>query len=128
MQALCQSGRGPKFFAKVDKQGRPIWCIATQVAVGFLSFITVSTESKEVFDWLLAITGLSGQFAYLSIMVAHIRFRKAWKLQGRSLEEIPWRSALGVYGSYLGTFLVCCSLTATFYSALFVSWRGLIPC
>ncbi|KAF4540694.1 Amino acid permease [Lasiodiplodia theobromae] len=119
LQALASSGRAPAFFAKVDSKGRPIWCVALQVAVGFLSFITVTADSSLVFTWLLAVTGLSGQFAYLSIMLAHIRFRKAWKLQGRDLEQIPWRSALGVYGSYVGLTLVCLSLAATFYSALF---------
>lgn len=125
LQALASSGRAPAFFAKVDSKGRPIWCVALQVAVGFLSFITVTADSSLVFTWLLAVTGLSGQFAYLSIMLAHIRFRKAWKLQGRDLEQIPWRSALGVYGSYVGIILVCLSLAATFYSALFVS--ALLP-
>ncbi|TDZ28481.1 putative amino-acid permease [Colletotrichum spinosum] len=118
-QALAESGRAPAVFAKIDKQGRPIYCVALQVAFGFISFITVAADSQTVFSWLLAMTGLSGQFAYLSIMLAHIRFRKAWRLQGRPLEDIPWRSALGVYGSYLGVFLVLCSLIATFYSALF---------
>ncbi|KAL2878986.1 hypothetical protein SGCOL_005685 [Colletotrichum sp. CLE4] len=100
LQALAQSGRAPAIFAKIDKSGRPIYCVALQVAFGFISFITVAADSKTVFNWLLAVTGLSGQFAYASIMIAHIRFRKAWRMQGRSLEEIPWRSALGVVGSY----------------------------
>ncbi|KAJ3943062.1 uncharacterized protein N0V96_007295 [Colletotrichum fioriniae] len=100
LQALAQSGRAPSIFAKIDKSGRPIYCVALQVAFGFISFITVAADSKTVFNWLLAVTGLSGQFAYASIMIAHIRFRKAWKVQGRSPEDIPWRSALGVVGSY----------------------------
>ncbi|KAK1515101.1 amino-acid permease inda1 [Colletotrichum costaricense] len=119
LQALAQSGRAPSIFAKIDKSGRPIYCVALQVAFGFISFITVAADSKTVFNWLLAVTGLSGQFAYASIMIAHIRFRKAWRVQGRSTEDIPWRSALGVVGSYVGVFLVCCSLAATFYSSLF---------
>lgn len=120
LQALASSGRAPAFFAKLDSKGRPIWCVILQVAVGFISFITIAADSQKVFTWLLVITGLSGQFAYLSIMIAHIRFRRAWKLQGRDLNDIPWRSALGLYGSYVGTTLVCLSLAATFYSGLFV--------
>ncbi|KAI8298048.1 putative amino-acid permease [Colletotrichum sp. SAR11_240] len=119
LQALAQSGRAPAIFARVDKDGRPIYCVALQVAFGFISFITIAADGKTVFSWLLAVTGLSGQFAYASIMLAHIRFRKAWRLQGRSVDEIPWRSALGVAGSYVGVFLVVCSLSATFYSALY---------
>lgn len=121
LQALGSSGRAPAFFAKVDSKGRPIWCVVLQVSVGFLSFITIAVDSQTVFTWLLAITGLSGQFVYASIMLAHIRFRKAWKLQGRTLDQIPWRSALGVSGSYVGFTLVVLSLAATFYSGLFVS-------
>jgi len=121
LQALAHSGRAPKILAKIDSKGRPVWCIALQIAVGLLAYINCAASGSTVFTWLLAITGLSGQFAYASICLAHIRFRKAWKLQGRSLDDIPWRSALGVTGSYVGLTLVCLSLTATFYSSLFVS-------
>ncbi|KAL1623114.1 hypothetical protein SLS54_004600 [Diplodia seriata] len=117
--AMASSGYAPSCFAKIDSMGRPIWCIVVQVAFGFLSFIAIGADSDTIFTWILAITGLSGQFAYATIMLSHINFRRAWKIQGRSIEQIPWRSPFGIVGSYIGLVLVALSLIATFYVALF---------
>lgn len=54
-----------------------------------------------------------------SICFAHIRFRKAWLIQGNTLDEIPFRAAAGVWGSWLGLFLNIMCLIAQFYIALF---------
>ncbi|KAJ3579046.1 hypothetical protein NPX13_g1523 [Xylaria arbuscula] len=45
----------------------------------------------------------------------------AWKAQGRDLREIPYRAPLGVWGSWIGLFLVALCLIATFYNALYPS-------
>lgn len=50
--------------------------------------------------------------------MCHIRFRKAWKLQGHSIDELPFRAFGGVYGSWLGFILVCLVLIAQFYTAV----------
>lgn len=121
LQALAASGKAPRLFAKVDSKGRPIWCVVLQLAFGLLAFISAAPSGSSILSWLLAIAGLSQQFAYLSICIAHIRFRKAWKVRGRPLNDIPWRSPLGVASSYVGLGLLFVSLAATFYSGLFVS-------
>jgi yeast amino acid transporter len=54
-----------------------------------------------------------------SICFAHIRFRKAWLIQGNTLDEIPFKAAGGVWGSWLGLFLNIICLIAQFYIALF---------
>ena len=54
-----------------------------------------------------------------SICYAHTRFRTAWLHHGHTLDEIPWRSPLGVWGSYFGCFLVVICLIATFYISLY---------
>ena len=47
--------------------------------------------------------------------MCHIRFRKAWKVQGHSVEELPFTAMGGVWGSWLGFSLVCLVLIAQFY-------------
>ncbi|KAF2162029.1 hypothetical protein M409DRAFT_58491 [Zasmidium cellare ATCC 36951] len=113
LQALAQSGRAPKCFAFVDRSGRPVWCIALQIAFGFLAFLSEASTGSTVLGWFLAVTSLSGQFAYASACLAHIRFRHAWKQQGRSLSDITWRSPLGVWGSYWALFIIFISVVAT---------------
>lgn len=126
MQAMAERGMAPKQLAYVDKKGRPVICIIIQLAFGLLAFIGESADSGKVFDWLLSLSALSFFFVWGSICLAHIRFRAAWKLQGYSLEQIPYRPAFGVYGSWIGFALNCLCLIATFYNALYVSFHTYI--
>ncbi|KAK3322135.1 amino acid permease [Apodospora peruviana] len=121
MQALAERGMGPKFLAYVDKHGRPLWCVVIQIAFGLLAFIGEAADSKTVFNWLLSLSGLSYFFVWGSVCATHIRFRYAWKAQGYSLDQIPYKPTLGVLGSYIGLFLNFLCLVATFYSSLYPS-------
>ncbi|PGH06690.1 hypothetical protein AJ79_06474 [Helicocarpus griseus UAMH5409] len=119
LQALASSGKAPKAFAYIDSRGRPVWCIVLQIAFGFLAFLGEASSGDEVFTWLLAMGGLAALFTYGSICFSHIQLHRAWKRQGKDLTEIPWRSPIGVVGSWIGLFFVCVSLIATFYVSLF---------
>jgi len=119
MQALAQSGMAPKFLAWIDKKGRPVWPVVIQMLFGLLAFINEATTGATVFNWLLALTGLSSFFVWGSICLSHIRFRHGWKAAGRSLDDLAFKSQLGIYGSYVGVFLVVVCLMATFYISLF---------
>ncbi|GKT43696.1 putative amino-acid permease [Colletotrichum spaethianum] len=121
MQAMAEGGMAPRFLAYIDKHGRPIWCVLIQLAFGLLAFIGESADSSTVFSWLLALSGLSYFFVWGSICLAHIRMRMAWKLQGYTLEQIPYKVPLGIWGSSIGLFLNIICLIATFYNALYPS-------
>lgn len=128
LQAMALTGRAPRFFAYVDKQGRPIAAVVLQILFGFLAYINCAKSvGDQVFNWLMAISSLSSIFVYMSINIAHWRFRRAFKLQGRSLSEIPWKSPVGVVGSGIGTFLAAVCLAAVFYNALFVCFLSFFP-
>jgi amino acid transporter len=121
MQALAERGMGPKFLAYVDKSGRPLWCVVVQILFGLLAFIGEAANSGVVFSWLLALSGLSYFFVWGSICLSHIRFRSAWKAQGYSLDQIPYKPSFGVVGSWIGFLLNIVCLMATFYNALYPS-------
>jgi amino acid permease len=74
---------GPKIFAYVDTKGRPLVVTLLQLLFGCLAFINLDTSrGGDIFNWLLALSGLSSYFVFGSIALAHIRFRSAWyKLQ-----------------------------------------------
>ncbi|KAH9211829.1 amino-acid permease inda1 [Leptodontidium sp. 2 PMI_412] len=119
MQALAERGMGPAFLAYVDKQGRPIWGVLIQILFGLIAFVGESNRSGDVFNWLLALSGLSFFFTWASICLAHIRFRHAWKTQGHIKAELPYEAVFGVAGSYYGLGLNILCMIATFYVALF---------
>jgi amino acid transporter len=115
MQALAERGMAPRFLGHVDKKGRPLYATIVQLLFGLLAFIGESAKEGTVFTWLLSLSGLSYFFVWGTICLAHIRFRRAWVAQGRSVKEMPYRTPMGVVGSYLGLSLNILCLIATFY-------------
>lgn len=119
LTAMAEQGYAPRPFSYVDRAGRPLYSTILVLAVGFLAFAGVEPEAgQELFDWLLSISGLAALFTWGSICLAHIRFRMAWKRQGHTLEEIPFKAALGVVGSYIGLVLSVLVFIAQMYVAI----------
>ncbi|KAK5110309.1 hypothetical protein LTR62_006162 [Meristemomyces frigidus] len=115
-QAMAGMGMLPKFLAYVDKKGRPIPTIILQLIFAMLAFINeASATGSLVFGWLLALTAIAYFFVWGSICAAHLRFRWAWKHNGRSLDELTYRAAFGTIGSWIGLVLNILSLTASIY-------------
>lgn len=117
LAALAEQGMAPKFLGYIDRKGRPIWALVVASAFGLLCFLAASDKQAEVFDWMLALSGLSSIFTWGSICLCHIRFRYAWKLQGHTLDELAYRSQPGIIGSWIGFIINCLVLIVQFWVA-----------
>ncbi|KAF5360268.1 hypothetical protein D9758_009116 [Tetrapyrgos nigripes] len=117
--ALAETGYAPKIFMYIDKSSRPLPSVIVLLLTAPIAYVNVVAAGDIVFDWLVAISGLSAIFTWLAICLCHIRFRRAWKVQGHSVEELPFRAAGGVWGSWFGVILIVLVLIAQFYIALF---------
>lgn len=120
LAALAEQAQAPRFLAYIDRRGRPLWAICIASSLGLLAFLAASDKQQEAFDWMLALSGLSSIFTWGSICLAHIRFRKAWRVQGHTLDELAFRSQPGVIGSWIGFGFNCLVLIAQF-------WTGFAP-
>lgn len=131
IQAMAKYRQAPHFMAYVDKAGRPIFPIILQILFGLLAYVGCATGIVETgpgagstvsgifFNWLLALSGLANFFIWGTICLAHMRFRAGWKAAGRTLDEIPYKAAFGVWGSAAGLLLNIVCIMAAFYAALF---------
>jgi amino acid transporter len=119
LAALAACNQAPKLFNYIDKRGRPIFGIIVSCLVGLLCFLVASNKGPQVFDWLLALLGLSSLFTWGSICFCHIRFRWALRVQGRHTDEIAYTAQAGVWGSYYGVILIILVMIAQFWIALF---------
>ena len=132
MCALAEIGQAPKILAHIDQKGRPTMALLVALAFSGLAYINIAPNvGATVFNWLVAVSGLSAFFTWYirfqrlsngirgSICLAHIRFRQAWIAQGNQLDDLPFKAAAGVYGSWIGLSLNVLCLIAQFYIALF---------
>lgn len=125
LTAMAEQGYAPKFFDKIDRAGRPLHSNILILILGGVAYGGSSpTSGPEMFDWLLGLSGLAALFTWGSICFAHIRFRAAWKRQGHTLDEIPFKHALGVYGSWIGFIMSIIVFIAQIYVAIYPPNNG----
>lgn len=116
--SLAHQGWAPKIFEYIDRAGRPTIGIAAAMLFSIIAFCATSPKEEEVFVWLLAISGLSQVFTWFTICLSHIRFRRAMKVQGRSLGELGFRSQVGTWGSVYAGFVMILILIGQFWVAI----------
>ncbi|KAF5010844.1 hypothetical protein FDECE_3017 [Fusarium decemcellulare] len=112
LAALAEQSHAPQIFAYVDKQGRPLMAIIFASCIGLLAFLADLSFHDAIFNWLLSISALSTLFTWASICLCYVRFRKAWAFTGHTLEQLPFKSHVGVMGawfSFAGYVLVLIS-------------------
>lgn len=117
--ALAAQGQAPKIFNYIDNSGRPLAGIIVTSLVGLLCFLAGSDKRTIVFNWMLSISGVSSLFTWGSICLCHIRFRRAMDIQNRSINELSFQAAFGIWGSYYGLLLILLVSIAQFWTALF---------
>ncbi|KAF2867911.1 AAT family amino acid transporter [Massariosphaeria phaeospora] len=120
--ALADLGQAPKFLGYIDRSGRPLAAIIFSSCFGFIAYIVAAGDEVrgKAFSWMIAISGLATIFTWTSICICHIRFRRAWALQGHTLSELAFKSQATVYGSWAGLIFNILVLIAQF-------WTGFAP-
>ncbi len=115
--SLAEQGFAPKIFAYIDRKGRPLVSTGISLAFGLLCFLSASSKEGEVFDWMLAISGLSSVLTWGSACACHVIFRLALRKQGRSTDELPFTAQTGIWGSVYGVVGYSLVLVAQFWIA-----------
>jgi len=118
LTALANQGYAPKCFTYIDRAGRPLYSVGFILMWGPLAYMNLASTGETVFNWFVALSGLAALFTWGSICLAHIRFRKAWAYHGHTLDEIPFKAAGGVVGSWIGIGIIIVVLIAQFYTAV----------
>ena len=76
------------------------------IVVSALGFCTALVGEGTAYSWLVSIVGVSGIFMWLGICACHIRFRRAYLLQGFKLDDLPYRAPFFPFGPILA-FAMC---------------------
>ncbi|KAI0475153.1 amino acid permease/ SLC12A domain-containing protein [Xylariaceae sp. FL0804] len=112
--ALAKGRRAPAVFARTTARGGvPVAAIVFSHALGLIALLNVAAGPGRVFTYLIDISGAATFVAWAFVGVTHLRMRRAWVLQGHSLDELPYRAWLHPWGTWfvvcINTFLVLVS-------------------
>lgn len=119
IQSLAEQGLAWEWFNYVDRAGRPLRAQMFVTTCSLFAFIAAYRKEGEVFNWLLAISGLSFLIAWITICICHLRFRAALKYNNIPLLSLAYVSPTGVIGSWVSIAVNVLILAAQFWVSLF---------
>jgi amino acid transporter len=115
LYGLASDGNAPAIFKRTDRRGVPVYALGVSACFALLAYMNVSKDSKTVFGYFVNLTTIFGLLTWISILVTHIYYVKARKVQGISNSEMPYVAPLGIWGSYFALALcVLVSLTKNY--------------
>lgn len=123
LHSLAGMGRAPAILGKTTSKGVPIYAAILSNLMGLIALINVATGAGTAFTYILDIAGAAAFIAWACIGVTHLRFRRAWKLQGHTPDELPFRAFLFPYGAYFVTFLNIFLLLIQGYGTFLTPWQ-----
>lgn len=100
LYSLAISGQAPKILAYCTPWGVPVFSVLATAAVALLAFLNVSSSSSNVFTWFTNISTVSGFLAWVSILIAYLRWRKAMQFHGVD-DTRPFKTPLQPYTTYI---------------------------
>ncbi len=106
MQHMAASGDAPKFFAKTSRNGVPVRAIMLTVVIAASAFVASLIGDGKAYTAAYYLCGIAGVYNWLTISVAHYRFRKGWVIQGHTIGELDYKSPFYPFGS-LFCIIVC---------------------
>ncbi|KAH8761149.1 amino acid permease [Diaporthe sp. PMI_573] len=112
LYGIAIDGNAPRVFTRTTKAGVPFVSLGLCMLFCGLAYMSVSSSAATVFNNLTSLVTVFGLLTWISILVCHICFCRARKIQHIDLAYIPYRAPLGACGSFIAlAFLVILILT-----------------
>lgn len=101
---LAAEGAAPKFLSKVNKMGVPYNAVILMNLFGLISLMNINTGAAKAYSYIVNLLGVAVFVVWGCVCYLHIRFRKAWKLQGRTTDELPFKALWFPWLAWAGLF------------------------
>ncbi|KAI1343112.1 amino acid permease [Xylariaceae sp. FL0016] len=103
--ALAVQGRAPRLFARTTRDGVPARATVFVNALGLIALLNVASSPGQVFTYIVDIAGAATFIAWAFVGITHLRMRKAWVLQGHSVDVLPYKALFHPYGTWFVVFI-----------------------
>jgi lysine-specific permease len=114
---LAMEGKAPHIFRYLTKGGIPIWCLVLTSVLATSLFGLSFVGNQVIYIWLVNMTSVMGFIAWFGIAIAHWRFRRAYILQGYSLDNLIYKALFFPVGPFLASLLILTCVFGQGYSA-----------
>lgn len=122
---LAKDGNAPKFLGKLNRWGAPYLAVIFSSVIGFACVFASIYGASTAFVWFLSITAVSGFISWWGIAVVHIRFRRAFKAQQRSMDDLPFKAFAYPYSAIVAIALTSFVILGQGYNAFYPEFNGL---
>ncbi len=102
---MAHSNKAPKIFGKLNGRGVPVPALLATGLVSALAFFSTIVGEQKIYQLFYNASSLSGFLIWLGIAICHLRFRRAWVAQGRSVDDLKFKSKFYPYGPWLALIL-----------------------
>ena len=109
LYGLALEGKAPRFFTKCTKQGVPIYCVLTVLALALLSFLQVSNNAAVVLQWFVNLVTASQLINFSVMCFTFIHFKKACDAQNFDRISLPftgWYQPYVAWYGFTGCFIM----------------------
>ncbi len=134
LQVMARKGTAPKYFSKISGKGVPVRAVIATAIIASTAFIASLVGDGIAYTAAYYLCGVAGLINWLTISLAHYRFRKGWLKQGRTLDQLKFKCPLFPYGTLFAIFIcilviITCNywLFADFNWFDFITSYGMIP-
>ncbi|KAK2730805.1 proline permease [Colletotrichum kahawae] len=100
LYSLAIAGNAPAIFKRCNNYGLPYFAVAASASFSPLAYLSLSSTSLTVFNWLINITNSAGFISWICCGAIYLRYRKAIEFHK---VESPYRSRSQPWGLWAVT-------------------------
>jgi amino acid transporter, AAT family len=117
MYALANDNIAPKCFGKLNKNCVPQNAILLSLLTcWFFIILYTFIEETSFYSCLLALSGFTGEIAWISICWSHISFRKEWYRSGKTSKDLKYKVPLFPYLAHFAIWFQVVALFVMIFS------------
>ena len=105
LYAMASEGKAPRIFAQLSGRHIPFYALLFNTLIACTAFFSSLIGTGTIYTILINISGVTVFFAWAGIALCHYRFRKAWLVQGHTLDEFVYQSKWYPYGEIITLIL-----------------------
>jgi amino acid transporter len=119
LYGLAHDGHAPAIFGRCNRWGVPVYAVGLTVLLLPLAYLVLGSGASVAFGWLVNITTVAALISWVVLAGAYLRMYYAFKVQGRSRDELVYKSPLQPYISWFT--LIITSLIILFSGKKYMS-------